>query len=128
MREYPRRLHHKTPGWVQDGSLFHVRIRVLPTQSMALTAPELASQLLDAAQRYHDLGHWWCELFLLMPEHLHVIAAFPSEPGMSEVVRNWKRGTARFSVCNGRRAISTIACATKKKRVRRGTTFVATRS
>jgi REP element-mobilizing transposase RayT len=96
MREYPRRLHHKTPGWVQEGSLFHVRIRVLPTQSPPLTDPELASQLLDAAQRYHDLGRWWCELLLLMPDHLHAIAAFPSAPGMSEVVRNWKRGTARF--------------------------------
>lgn len=58
--------------------------------------PELASRLLDAARRYHELGRWWCELLLLMPDHLHAIAAFPSEPGMSEVLRNWKRGTARF--------------------------------
>ncbi len=96
MREYPRRLHHKTPVWVQDGSLFHVRIRILPTQLPPLTEPELASRLLDAARRYHELGRWWCELLLLMPDHLHAIAAFPSEPGMSEVLRNWKRGTARF--------------------------------
>ncbi len=25
--DYPRRLHHQTPGWVKNGSLFHVRLR-----------------------------------------------------------------------------------------------------
>jgi REP element-mobilizing transposase RayT len=61
-----------------------------------LIAPELAVELLAAAKRYHDLGHWWCELFLLMPDHLHAILAFPTSPGMSHVIRQWTRGTARF--------------------------------
>ncbi len=96
MREYPGRLHHQTPGWVQDGSLFHLRLRVEAAQTPPLTAPLLAPALLAAAKRYHDLGHWWCELFLLMPDHAHAIVAFPPEPGMSEVLRHWKRGTTRF--------------------------------
>jgi REP element-mobilizing transposase RayT len=52
--------------------------------------------LLDAAKRHHTQGHWWCELVLLMPDHLHALLAFPAEPGMSEAVRNWKRGTSRL--------------------------------
>jgi REP element-mobilizing transposase RayT len=35
-------------------------------------------------------------LFLLMPDHLHAMLAFPREPGMAAVIRDWKRGTARF--------------------------------
>jgi len=31
-----------------------------------------------------------------MPDHLHALLSFPREPGMSVVIRNWKRGTARF--------------------------------
>jgi putative transposase len=94
--EYPQRLHHATPGWVKDGALFHVRLRVAPEQRVELTAKELAPSLLKAAADYHSAGHWWCELFLLMPDHAHAFLAFPREPGMSAVLRNWKRGAARL--------------------------------
>jgi REP element-mobilizing transposase RayT len=95
MREYPGRLHHNTPGWVKDGAIFHLRIRAGKHQQ-PLTAPQLATDLLAAVRRYHDLGYWWCELFLFMPDHAHALLAFPAEPGMSETLRNWKRGTTRF--------------------------------
>lgn len=49
---------------------------------------------------YHRRGHWHLHLFLLMPDHLHMIAAFPRELHLSEVVRNWKRlTTRRTGVC-----------------------------
>ena len=96
VRDYPQRLYHRTPGWVRTGALFHVRIRAAAAQSPGLTDPVLAAALLSAAQRYHDVGRWWCELFLLMPDHLHAMLAFPREPGMAAVIRDWKRGTARF--------------------------------
>ena len=96
MHEYPGRLYHNTPGWVKDGSLFHIRIRVESLQAAALVEPHLGAGLLDAARRAHVQGQWWCELFLLMPDHLHAILAFADEPGMSETMRNWKRGTARL--------------------------------
>ncbi len=96
MPDYPGRLHHNTPGWVRDGASFHIRLRAEPTQS-SLIEPALGEALLNSARRYHELGHWWCELFLLMPDHVHAILAFPSAPGMSETLRNWKRATARFN-------------------------------
>jgi putative transposase len=95
MRAYPGRLYHNTPGWVRDGARFHVRLRAGQAQS-SLIEPGLGRLLLDAARRYHDLGHWWCELFLLMPDHAHAILSFPAEPGMTVTIRNWKRGTKRF--------------------------------
>ena len=95
MREYPGRLYHRTPGWVKDGALFHLRIRADRNQP-ALIAAALAVELLHAVRREHEQGHWWCELFLVMPDHAHAIMAFPREQLMSEVIRNWKRGTARI--------------------------------
>ncbi|MSU49011.1 MAG: hypothetical protein EXS37_07995 [Opitutus sp.] len=80
---------------MRDGALFHIRIRASAEQS-SLIQPEMATELLRAARRYHELGHWWCELFLLMPDHVHVILSFPRIPGMTVVTRNWKRGTNRF--------------------------------
>ena len=85
-----------TPGWVKEGALFHVRVRIAPECAMALTAPDLASKLLKSAVDYHIQSRWWCELFLLMPDHLHALLAFPRDPGMAVVVRNWKRGAARM--------------------------------
>jgi REP element-mobilizing transposase RayT len=95
MREFPRRLQHRTPGWVKPGALFHVRLRVAPSQAPPLTTPALAAPLLEAAARYHDLGRWWCDLMLLMPDHVHALVAFPGAD-MGGVIRDWKRGTARF--------------------------------
>jgi REP element-mobilizing transposase RayT len=81
---------------VKDGALFHIRIRVASTQQTNLFEADLASALLKSAADYHASGQWWCEIFLLMPDHLHALLTFPRESGMSVVVRNWKRGAARI--------------------------------
>jgi REP element-mobilizing transposase RayT len=96
MQEFGRRLHHKTPGWVESGSRFHIRLRAAKEQSVSLTDPRLAPDLIAAARRYHDSGRWWCEFLLLMPDHIHAIISFPRAISMSATVRDWKRGTARF--------------------------------
>ncbi len=81
---------------MKNGALFHVRIRVAADQPVSLTEANLSAKLRQAAKRYHELGHWWCELFLLMPNHVHALLRFPRDLGMAAVVGNWKRGTARF--------------------------------
>jgi len=94
--EFLRCLHHNTPNWVGEGALFHVRVRIHAAQPPCLVEPAIGIALMEAAQRYHRLGHWWCELFLLMPDHIHALLRFPREPGIALVVGNWKRGTTRF--------------------------------
>jgi putative transposase len=96
MFKYPERPHHETPTWVNDGALFHVRMRVAKGQRIELTSHELTSGLLKTVVDHHMAGRWWCELFLLMPDHLHALLRFPRHPGMAVVVRNWKRGAARL--------------------------------
>jgi putative transposase len=89
-------LHHKTPSWVKSGALFHIRVRTTAEQYTALTNSHLVRELLAAARCYHSLHHWWCQLFLVMPDHVHAMLVFPRESGMSATVCNWKRGTARL--------------------------------
>ena len=100
VKEYPLRLHHNTPGWVKDGSIFHIRFRVDESQPKPLTTPVLAAALLKSVQLYHASGKWWCKLFLLMPDHLHALLVFPRETGMAATNRGWKRGTARLHGVN----------------------------
>jgi REP element-mobilizing transposase RayT len=100
MPDYPLRLLHETPGWVKAGELFHIRVRTAQEQKLPLTAPTLSADLLAAARNYHERGYWWCDLFLLMPDHVHALLAFPREADMSVVLRNWKRGTAKFHGVN----------------------------
>jgi putative transposase len=96
VEEFPQRLGHKTPAWVTAGALFHIRIRIEKEQLVPLTETTLSRALLASVARYHALGRWWCELFLLMPDHLHALVQFPCESDMSRTVRDWKRGAARF--------------------------------
>jgi REP element-mobilizing transposase RayT len=76
--------------------MFHIRIRTDACQIFPLTTPARATDLLNSVRLYHATGRWWCELFLLMPDHLHALLAFPREPGMAATIREWKRGAARL--------------------------------
>ena len=62
-----------------------------------LTDADVARALLDSVRKYHDDGHWWCRLFLLMPDHLHALLSFPRDAGMSATVRQWKSYHARIN-------------------------------
>jgi putative transposase len=100
MHGFPERLHHVAPEWVRPGETFHLRIRVAREQQVPLTDMGLSQALLFAAQRYHASGRWFCVLFLLMPDHIHALVAFPRTTDMSEAVRNWKRVVARLHNVN----------------------------
>ncbi len=84
---YPGRLHHRVPGWVAEGAIFHIRVRTIGT---ILTEPSMAAGLIESAKFYHREGTWYAALFMLMPDHLHALLGFPSGVEMSKVVGAWK--------------------------------------
>jgi len=88
-------LFHKTPGWVPFGTPFHVRIGVDRKAPCLLTEATLAPHIMDAARRYHADGRWWLKLMVVMPDHIHMIAGFPGEPGMSRTIGSWKAYLAK---------------------------------
>jgi putative transposase len=91
-RGFPRRLHHETPPWVDDGALFHIRIatdRLKRQQPM--TTASLGKAILDSVKFYEDSHRWYITLFVLMPDHLHGLISFPRDKAMSDIVADWKR-------------------------------------
>jgi hypothetical protein len=95
MSAFPGRLEHRVPVWVKDGAAYHIRWRAAETAPASLVEPALALPRLAAAGGYHHAGRWFCDLILIMPDHIHAIVGFPRDPGMSETLRHWKRGTSR---------------------------------
>jgi len=95
-REFPRRLHHEVPSWVEDGALFHIRIALeRGRKQKPLTDPSLAQSILNSANLYQQKERWHITLFLLMPDHLHALLSFPRDESMSSVIGDWKRFHAR---------------------------------
>lgn len=90
MPDYPKRLAHATPAWVSSEAVYHIRIRIMDGASTPLTDESLAQALLDSVRFYHDQTRWHCSLFLLMPDHLHALIAFPQAQIMSVVMGAWK--------------------------------------
>ena len=92
---YPGRLYHAIPGWVKDGSIFHIRIRCDNMNAVLLSAPPIAASLLESVCTYSESQRWHAHLFLLMPDHLHALLSFPREARMSSTIGDWKRFQAR---------------------------------
>ncbi|MDQ8205689.1 transposase [Pelagicoccus sp. SDUM812003] len=97
--KYPKRLCHAVPGWVKDGAVFHIRIRVQREWSGSLIAEGIGEGLLESVAFNHAKGIWYCRVFMLMPDHVHALLSFDPCRSMSEVIGNWKSYTAkRFGV------------------------------
>jgi REP element-mobilizing transposase RayT len=93
MRPVRKRLPHEVPSWVPDGAVYFLTL--CARQRGGDVLPARADVLLGAATAYHDMGRWHLHLFVLMPDHVHMLAVFPVEPGMRKTVASWKSFTAR---------------------------------
>ncbi len=100
LREFGRRPNHETPWWVPTDATFHVRLRIEPS-SPRLTEPPVANALLKSVRFYSDKRRWHFAIFLLMPDHLHVLLAFPADQRMPAVIGDWKRWHATRSGVKG---------------------------
>ena len=90
------RLHHRTPAWVPEAAIFHIRVRSRPPCA-PLTDPLISKSLLQSVRVYTDAQRWSCYLFLIMPDHVHGLFGFPQIPGMSRTVASWKAFHARHT-------------------------------
>src|SRR5690348_3987346 len=86
-----KKLPHNIPQWVPDGSWFFITIKCLPRGRNQLCCAGTGDAVLTALAHNHNTLAWHCRLCLLMPDHLHAILAFPSEPGMETTIKNWKK-------------------------------------
>ena len=90
-RGFPSKLHHTIPDWVEDGAIFHIRIRLDRTREQpTLISSPIAESLMGSARFYEQRKRWYITVFLLMPDHIHALLSFPRDRSMSRIVGDWK--------------------------------------
>jgi len=119
-----KKLPHTIPQWVAEGSWFFITINCVPAGKNQLCRPGTGDAVLAAMKFNHERLLWHCRLCLLMPDHLHAIIAFPREPGMQTIIKNWKRFVAGKHGSIGSEIFSIIACVTITNWKRKPATFL----
>ena len=85
-----RHLPHMKPGWVDDGSRYFVTINCLRRGVDVLCRQEVARALCESVAVYERLDHWHMWLLMIMPDHVHLIAAFNWQRGLQRTIAAWK--------------------------------------
>ena len=78
-RELPtrRKLPHGLPPFPVQGSIVQF-VTVNAAERVGKPFLAVAQKILAAARFYHEHGRWFLYLFLIMPDHLHMLSTFPS--------------------------------------------------
>jgi putative transposase len=90
-----KRLPHAVPSWVPEGSRHFITINCAERERNSLCIPHVGEALMESAQVYDRLGRWGMLLFLVMPDHLHMVAVFDRQRGVKPVVSAWKSYQAK---------------------------------
>jgi putative transposase len=94
-RPIRKRLPHEIPCWVESGALFFITICCADRSKNSLAHPAAFDAMASAWNHYAITGRAWTRLFLAMPDHLHALISFSTEEGIPQVIRDWKRFTAK---------------------------------
>ena len=72
-----RKLPHGLPPFPVQGPIVQF-VTVNAAERGGTPFLAVVEKILDAARFYHEHGRWFLYLFLIMPDHLHMLATFPS--------------------------------------------------
>ena len=89
-----RKIDHQTPEWVRDDATFFITICALPRGENHLCREVVGRSILDSVIHYHEKQKWFCQIVVLMPDHVHFMLNFPDVPTFSNIVGDWKRWLA----------------------------------
>ena len=90
-----RVFNHEVPPWIDpDMSDYFITICCKQRGINQLCLPDIGPALLESARFYMEQGKWFPFVFLLMPDHLHMIVAFGFQHRIKTIVEGWKRYAA----------------------------------
>ena len=96
MRQFPSKLHHTVPDWVEPGAIFHIRIALeRKMRQPTLISSPIGESLIESAKFYDRKERWYITAFLLMPDHIHALLSFPRDKAMSRVIGDRKHFQTR---------------------------------
>jgi REP element-mobilizing transposase RayT len=82
-------LNHQSPDWVRD-AVYFVTVCAKERRTNHLCG-ELSRPILDSIRHYHEKQRWYCDLALLMPNHVHLLLSFDARVEIAKVIGDWKR-------------------------------------
>ena len=93
---YPRRrnLNHTSPWGVEYPEYFlTICCRTMGLNQLCRRG--VGEGILNSARHYHEIGKWYCEFMILMPDHLHALITPGRKASLKDVVRSFKSWTAK---------------------------------
>ena len=99
MSSLPQRkpLPHEVPSWVKTGELYFITICCSPRRKNQLCSEPIKQLIWATTKVYQERSNWYCELLLLMPDHLHALIAFPGDQEMKKMIKNFKSYLSKHS-------------------------------
>ena len=80
------------PEWIDPESTnFFVTICCQRRGTNQLCLPGVGNVIVSAARFYHEQRRWLLSLFLVVPDHVHMLVSFGRERGMIPTMCAWKR-------------------------------------
>ncbi len=92
-----KRLDHTTHFAGRFGAIYFVTVCCQQRRSNQLCDKKISDVLFDTARIYHERGRWNLTLLLLMPDHLHGLIGVDGRDSLSELIRDYKRITAKIA-------------------------------
>jgi putative transposase len=85
-----KKLPHTIPSWIPDSELFFITING-KSRGLNQFSNENAGPIILKSAKYHfEIKNWYCRLLMLMPDHLHMLVAFPQNTSMKHFITSWK--------------------------------------
>jgi putative transposase len=85
-----RKLPHSIPSWVGQGARHFITINCHERGVNSLCRDNVATELLNSAHFYEEIGRWYLWLMVVMPDHVHLVATFDLGHGLDATVKGWK--------------------------------------
>jgi len=92
-----KHLDHTKHFAARFGAIYFITICSEPRGVNQLCRREVVVPLFKTARIYHKQQRWYLNLLLLMPDHAHLLIGVPPDVSLSQLIRDYKRITARLS-------------------------------
>ena len=96
-RPVRKQLDHSTHYPARFGATFFITICCEARVANQLCREDIAQVLFETGRCYHDTQKWYLKILLLMPDHLHTLVGIPGDANLSNLVRDFKRITAKIA-------------------------------
>ena len=82
-------LDHRGPLWVDVSDAIYF-ITIAAAERGGTMLIDNADTIMNAARFYQDKAKWFLYLFLIMPDHIHMLVHVPPTSQLSDVIGHWK--------------------------------------